>query len=146
MPIVSTQGAINTGRDCTVVLIGPFGRVQLDNVTGFDARQQVAKIHSDRLDGVQQMADLPKGWTGSLDVDRGSNALDILIAAIEEGWFNGGSYQNSQLFQYVAEADGGSTIFCFDNVAISLSDAGAWRPDAVTKQKLDFTANRRRVV
>lgn len=146
MPIISTQGAINTGRDCTVVLIGPYGLVQLDNVTGFDCRQQVAKIHSDRLDGVQQMADLPKGWVGTLDVDRGTNALDLLVALIEDGWMSGGAYQNSTLFQYVAESDGSTTVFVFDNVALSLSDAGAWRPDQITKQRLEFSANRRRVV
>jgi hypothetical protein len=121
LPIQQTQGVFSTGRDCTIVLIHPvYGQVQLDNVTGFDAKQEVVKLKSRRLDGVKLNADLPDGWTGSLEVDRGSEALDV------------------------TEVGGAQTVWVYDNVAMSLADGGKWQSDAITKQRLDFTANRRR--
>jgi hypothetical protein len=145
MPITESQGTFSTGRDCSIVLIGPFGRVDLQNVTGFDATQMTATIKVDRLDGVQMNAELPKGWSGSMDVDRGNNALDLLMAQEEVNWFDNGVYANSTMFQYVTEQGGAVTTFAYDNVALKL-DAGRWSPDASVKQKLTFTANRRRVV
>jgi hypothetical protein len=146
MAIVATQGSFNTGRDCTIVLVGPAGQVQLDNVTGFNSQQITVGVKVDRLDGVQLDAELPKGWSGSLDVDRGSNSLDVLFANAEQAWINGGSYQLSTMYQYVAEADGSTTTFAYDNVALKLADAGNYAPDAVVKQRITFTANRRRIV
>jgi hypothetical protein len=145
LPIQQTQGVFSTGRDCTIVLIHPvYGQVQLDNVTGFDAKQEVVKLKSRRLDGVKLNADLPDGWTGSLEVDRGSEALDSLFANIESSWIDAGLYQNFTMYQYVTEVGGAQTVWVYDNVAMSLADGGKWQSDAITKQRLDFTANRRR--
>jgi len=146
MPIVNTQGSFNVGRDCTVVLIGPFGRVQLDNVTGFNAHQLTAPIKVDRLDGVQLDAELPKGWAGTINLERASNALDTLFAQAEQAWINGGNYQLSTIYQYVTETNGSTTTFAYDNVAMKLADAGNYRSDATVPQVLDWTANRRRIV
>lgn len=146
MAIFNTQGVFSVGRDCTVVLQGPFGQVDLQNVTGFQVQQITQPVKVDRLDGVQLDAELPKGWSGSLDVDRGNSALDDLFAATEDQWMNGGVYQNSTMFQYVSEADGSVSCYAFDNVALKLADAGAYRPDAAVKQRITFLANRRRRV
>jgi hypothetical protein len=145
MPITESQGTFSTGRDCSIVLIGPFGRVDLQNVTGFDCTQMTATIKVDRLDGVQMNAELPKGWSGSMDVERGNNALDLLMAQEEVNWFDNGIYANSTMFQFITEQGGAVTTLAYDNVALKL-DAGRWAPDAAVKQKLTFTANRRRVV
>lgn len=146
MPITNTQGTFNVGRDATVVFIGPFGRVDINNVTSFDVRQETVMLKSDRLDGVQMNAELPKGWSGTIECDRGDPNLDRLFAAIESAWFGGGSYQVSQMFVYIQEAGGGQTTWAYDNVAVKLDDAGGWKPDAVVKQRMSFIANRRRQV
>jgi hypothetical protein len=147
MAINETQGRFNTGRDCTIVLIHPaVGQVQLDNVTNFEAKQETATLKIDRLDGVQLNAELPKGWTGSMEVARGSNSLDMLMSRIEALWLDTGSYGVGTMFQYINEADGSTTTFSFDNVAIKLDDAGSWKSDSAVTQKLTFHANRRRPV
>jgi hypothetical protein len=146
MSITNTNGNFSTGRDVSVVLVHPvFGRVQLDNVTGFDPKQDVIKLKSNRLDGVKMTASLPDGWSGSIQVDRGSPALDILMAQIEAGWIDAGTYSNCTLYQFITESGGGQTVAIYDNVSLSLSDAGNWQPDAIVKQRLDFEANRRRI-
>lgn len=147
MPITNTQGSFSTGRDCQIVIIHPlYGQVQLDNVTGFEVKQDVVKLKSNRLDGVKMLADLPDGWTGTLSVDRGSPSFDILMTQIEAAWIDAGIYTNATMYQYVAEVGGSQSVYIYDNVALSLDDAGNWQPDAITKQKLGFSANRRRVI
>ncbi len=144
--IAQTQGSFDTGRQITLVLIGPFGRVDLPNVTGFDAKQQMATVKVDRLDGVQMNASLPKGWTGSFELERGSAVIDALFDQIENAWFTSGSYKAGSIYQYVDEADESVSTFQFDNVALTLSESGNWKSDQSVKQRVDFVANRRRRV
>ena len=74
----------SVGRDCQLVVMGPFGRVDLTHVTGFDSRQHTASIRVDRIDGTQLAAELPKGWEGMYELERGSAAADDFIARIED--------------------------------------------------------------
>ena len=144
--IQQTQGSFDTGRQCNLVLVGPYGRIELPNITGFDAKQNVATIKVNRLDGVQMNAKLPQGWSGGFDLERGDSAVDEAFNAIEAGWFNSGSLGTSTIYQYIDEADGSTSCYQFDNVALSLADAGNWRSDQTVKQRIDFEANRRRSV
>jgi hypothetical protein len=146
MAITNTQGAFNTGRDITVVLIGPFGRIDLANITSFTAKQETAMVKVDRLDGVQLMAELPKGWSGTIEVERGNAAIDTFFTLLEASWIDGGVYTVSTLFQYVKETNGSQSTFAYDNVGLKLDDAGDYKPDAAVRQRLSFGANRRRPV
>lgn len=146
MAVTNTEGRFNVGRDVTIVLITSFGRIDIPNVTGFSCKQETQPVKSDRLDGVMLNAALPKGWSGTFECDRGSRALDDLTANIEQTWFNGGGYQVATLYQYISEPDGSQSVWAFDNVALTLEDAGDWRPDQIVKQRLSFVANRRRAV
>ena len=79
----------NTGKDCQVVVLGPFGRVDLEHVTGFESRQITASVRVDRMDGTMVGAELPKGWDGSFDIERGSSSADDLVAQIEQSYLAG---------------------------------------------------------
>lgn len=146
MPITNTQGAFSTGRDVSVILIGPFGRVDLPNITSFTAKQETAAIKVDRLDGVQLTAELPKGWSGTIEVERGSASIDVFFGLMEAAWFDGGTYTVSTLFQYVRETTGVLNTYAYDNVGLKLDDAGDYKPDAAVKQRISWMANRRRPV
>lgn len=144
MAIVNTNGVFNTGRDLTVILIGEFGRLDMPNIVAFTARQETAAVRSDRLDGVQLTAELPKGWSGTVDLDRASRGLDDFFAATEAAWIDGGQYSVATMFVYITEADGSTSLWTYDNVALRFDDAGDFRPDAVTRQRLMWRANRKR--
>lgn len=146
MPISNGNGQFSVGRDISLVLMGPFGRVDLPNVMKFDCKQDYADIKLDRLDGVQMNAALPKGWSGTIEVERGSPGVDLLFAAMEQGWLSGGVYQVSSLYTYIVEANGSTSTFQFDNVSLKLSDGGSWSGDASVRQRIEFMANRRRSV
>jgi predicted transcriptional regulator len=131
------------GSDCQIVVMGPFGRVDLAHVTGFEAHQVTMAVRVDRLDGVQLGAELPKGWTGSFMLDRGSSAVDDFIAQIEQAYLAGQTINSGTLYQYVNESDGSTSTYQFNGAVFKLTSAGAYRGDTAVTQKLDFFASGR---
>src|SRR5579875_3242912 len=131
------------GRDCQLVVMGPYGRVDLTHVTGFEARQVTHPIRLDRLDGQQLAAELPKGWEGTFEVERGSSNVDDFIAAAEQAFLNGGQVPQGTLYQYVTEVDGSTSTYQYNGVVFKLASAGQWRGDQAVRQRLDFYASTR---
>lgn len=142
MPINS----FSIGRDTQLVVIGPAGRVDLTHVTGFEAKQKTHQIRVDKLDGTQIAAELPRGWDGSFEIERGSSAADDFIAAAEASYYASGQVPFGTLYQYVTEVDGSTSTYQYDSVVFRLSNAGQWKGDASVKQKLEFFAARRQRV
>ncbi len=138
--------SFSLGRDCQLVVIGPLGQVNLTHVTSFEARQLTHPVRVDRLDGVQLAAELPKGWEGSFEVERGSSAVDDFIAANEQSFYTSGSVQTGTLYQYVTETDSSTSTYQFSGVVFKLASAGTWKGDSSVKQKLEFFAARRQRV
>ena len=133
----------SVGSDCQIVVMGPFGRVDLSHVTGFEASQVTLPLRVDRLDGVQLGAELPKGWNGSFMLDRGSSAADDFIAQIEAAYLNRQSINGGTLYQYVNEPDGSTSTYQFNNAVFKLASAGLYKGDATVTQRLDFFASSR---
>jgi hypothetical protein len=138
-----TTNAFSVGRDCQLVVITPSGRLDLEHVTGFEARQLTAPVRVDRIDGVQLAAELPKGWDGQFDLERGSSAAEDFIATLEAQYYQGAALTQSTLYQYINETDGSTSTYQFQGVVFKLTSAGAWRGDASVKQRLEFFASTR---
>ena len=136
----------SVGRDTQLVVMGPAGRVDLAHVTGFEARQVTQSVRVSRLDGTPLGAELPKGWEGSFDLERGNSAADDFIAAAELQYFNGAIAVPGTMYQYVTETDGSVSTYQYDGVTFKLVSAGQWKGDNSVKQTLDFFAARRRRV
>lgn len=137
----TTQFSI--GRDCQLVVLGPAGRIDLTFVTAFESRQMTTPVRIDRLDGVPMAAELPKGWEGSFEVERGTSEVDDFIAAAEAAYFAQGSLPFGSLYQYVNEVDGSTSTYQYDAVVFKLANAGSWKGDSSVKQKLEFWASTR---
>jgi hypothetical protein len=132
------------GRDTQLVVMGPSGRVDISHVTGFESRQLTAPVRVARIDGTQLGAELPKGWEGSFEVERGTSALDDFIAGIEQDFYNGTSAGSGSMYQYITESDSSTSTYQFDGVVFKFANAGMWKGDASVKQKLEFFATRKR--
>lgn len=133
----------SVGNDCQIVVMGPFRRVDLAHVTGFEASQVTQAVRVDRLDGVQLGAELPKGWSGVFSLDRGSSAVDDFIAAVEQAYFAGQTIGAGTLYQYVNEPDGSTSTYQFSGAVFKLSSAGNYKGDAPVTQRLQFYASKR---
>ena len=137
------SNSFSVGRDCQLVVMGPYGRIDLTHVTGFESRQITAPVRVDRIDGVLLATALPKGWDGAFDLERGSSAVDDFIAQVEAAYNNGSSVAAGTLYQYITEVDGSTSTYQYNNVVFKLAHAGAWRGDASVKQRLEFYASTR---
>jgi hypothetical protein len=133
----------SVGRDCQVVVLGAYGRVDLVHVTGFESRQMTASVRVDRIDGMQLGAELPKGWEGTFDLERGNSAVEDFIAQLEAAYYSGQTPAAGTLYQYIAESDGSTSTYQFNNVVFKLASAGSWKGDASVKQRLEFFASTR---
>jgi hypothetical protein len=133
----------SVGRDTQLVVIGVSGRIDLSHVTGFEARQLTQSVRVDRLDGKQMGAELPKGWEGSFDIERGNSVADDFISAAEQAYYNGSQPMLGTMYQYITETNGSTSTYQYDSVTFRLSSAGQWKGDSSVKQKLDFFATRR---
>jgi hypothetical protein len=140
------MNTFSIGRDCQLVVIGPAGRVDLAHVTGFEARQMTHAVRVDRMDGATLAAELPKGWEGSFELERGNSAADDFIAQLEAQYHARGAVRPGTLYQYVAEPDGSTSTWQYEGAVFRLANAGAWRGDGAVRQKLEFFATRRRRV
>ena len=136
----------SVGRDAQLVIIGPYGRLDLSHVTGFESRQMTQSVRVSRLDGNHLGMELPKGWEGSFEVERGDSAMEDFMAKMEQDFYNGSMSGSSTLYQYVSEVDGSVSTFQYESVVFRLVNAGQWKGDAPVKQKLEFFASRRKRV
>jgi hypothetical protein len=138
--------SFSVGRDTQLVVIGPTGRVDLTHVTGFESRQMTHSVRISRLDGSHIGTELPRGWEGNFEIERGTSEVDDFIAAAEQDYFAGRSVAAGTMYQYVTETDGSTTTYQYDGVVYRLASAGVWRGDSSVKQKLEFYAAKRRRV
>ncbi len=132
------------GRDAQLVVVGPQGRLDLSFVSGFESHQLTQSVRVSRLDGTQMGTELPKGWEGGFELERGSSAVEDFIAAAEQSYYTGTLSANSTMYQYITEPDGSTSTYQFDSVMFRLASAGHWKGDSSVKQKLEFFATRRR--
>ena len=136
--------AFSVGRDTQLVVMGPLGRIDLTHVTGFESRQVTQSVRVGRLDGTVLGTELPKGWEGSFEIERGNSVVDDFIAASEQQYFNGSNFPPGTMYQYITETDGSTSTYQYDGVSFRLVNAGIWKGEASVKQKLEFFAGRRR--
>ena len=134
----------NVGRDVSLVLVSPAGqRIDLEIVTGFMAKQNTTKVRVRPLNSPTIFADLPDGWSGTFDIDRGNSNADDLAFQIESGYWDAGLIGTGTIYQYVTEVSGATSTYEFINVTLTLDDAGTYHGDEVVKQKISFSASRR---
>lgn len=146
MPINQGTMALSIGRDCQVVLIHPLadgGRLDLPNVTGFQANPEYTEIASKRLDGNRLHAALPDGWNGSFDLDRSNGDVDALMALVEAAWRDTGIIQSATVYQYITDPSGATATYEFTECSVTFPELGAWTADTKVTQKIAFRANRR---
>lgn len=120
--------------------MGPYGRVDLTYVTGFQSQQLTTSVRVDRIDGTHMGAELPKGWEGQFDLERGSSDAEDFIAKLESAYYAGTMPASGTMYQYITESDGSTSTYQFDGVVFRLSQAGTWRGDASVKQAMTFFA------
>lgn len=146
MPIAQGKMTFSIGRDCTVVVVHPLapgGRVEMANVTGFTVSPEYTSVSSNLLDGNTLYAELPRGYTFSIDLDREGPGIDDLMVLVEAAWRSAGILYSASVFQYVTEPNGAVSTYQFTECSLQFADLGSWKADSVVSQKISGRANRR---
>ena len=131
------------GRNCQVILFWGGSRVDLADVTGFSAQQEVKHQRADPLNSTPIEFTTPSGWRGQFEVDRGSSAIDDLVVSIETAFWAAGTIGSGTIYQYITEPDGSQSTYEFTGVSLVLSNAGNYQADNIVRQTISFFASQR---
>jgi hypothetical protein len=131
------------GRDNSITINTPFGPLVPSLITNFDSKQEHVKKQSKGMDGRVRNIIFPDGWTGTLEVDRQNSNVDDFFAALEAAYYAGQNIGSSTITQTISEANGAVSQYQYVGVNFEYTDAGSWKQDDITHQKLTFTAEQR---
>lgn len=137
---------VNSGRDIRVVVVSPYGELDLGRVTEFKDKPEFEKISSKPLTGGRIEMNTPDGWNLEISVDRHSPALDELAARMEADWFDNGVLRSSTVYAYVRELSGEQSTFMYPGVDLRLTDAGTWKRGNPVGQTLSGYAPRKKKI
>ncbi|GBQ63875.1 hypothetical protein AA103196_0720 [Ameyamaea chiangmaiensis NBRC 103196] len=133
------------GRDCRITLLWNGSRVDLRDVTAFQASQETVVQRANPLNGVPVEFNTPNGWRGSFSLVRASATLDTLIASVEQAFWSAGTIGSGTLYQYISEPDGTLTTWEYSGVSMSLHN-DRWQAEGIVQQTVQFFASTRRQV
>lgn len=137
------QGGYNTGKDVSLDINGPYGPIRIDKIMKFDSKPKVQNQEITPLNGQTDELMIPKGWTGTFDVERTDSTLDDFWAQFEADYFNGVSQAPATITETIAEVGGGVSTYRYTNVVLKLEDAGSKEGDKTIRQSMSFIARRR---
>jgi hypothetical protein len=137
----------NIGRDVQIVLMmGALGRLDLQKVSDFSSKPVTNTVQIKPLNEPGIGRYLPSHWEGEISMDRANSVADDAMATLEAAFWNGLRLPTGTMYTYVNEVDGSVSTYQYDEVSITLSDAGSASADAPLKQTIAWMARRRRKV
>lgn len=137
----------NIGSDTTLTIIVNGGLLVHQILTSFEARQITTKLKSTAITGVNRYRELPEGWEGTLEYDRGDSQLDDFFAAAEAGRYAGLPPPVITITETTSDPNTGIPAkYRFTEVALKLETIGARSGDKKVEEKISWTASRRKKV
>ena len=133
----------NTGRDVALDINMPNGPVRLANITDFTSKEMTKSEESHGIDGVSRYQEIPKGWEGTIDIDRANSNADTAIAYLEGLYFAGLNVPASTIVETIQEPTGGITQWRYWGVQFKMDDHGSWKGDGKVTQKLGWKSSGR---
>lgn len=136
---------LNFGHAVRVVITSPItgGLLTLTNITDFESKQNTEKVNSKPLNHPPIFAHTPNGWTGTFTFDRKDNTLDVFFADQEDAYWNNAITFSGDIFEYIRELDGTTSLFQYVGVTMTFDDAGKKTSQAKITMKVGFEASRR---
>lgn len=114
--------------------------------TNFTQKSDDTVLKSETIDngGLVDLRVIPNGWSGTIEVDRGSGDFDALFANGEAQFYAGA---NQQFFSMTVKTPnkrtGGSDTFIFQNVVFHGYEPGSYQKTSITKATVNWTAQQR---
>jgi hypothetical protein len=133
----------NIGRDVTVDINTPQGLLRATIRTGFSSKQETSQLQVKPMNGPNLFAEIPEGWSGTLEFDRGDDLLDAYFAAREADYFAGLNQAPTTITESITNPDGSPSQYSYTGVVLKFEDAGNKQSDQTVKQRVSWRAARR---
>jgi hypothetical protein len=134
----------NIGSDCQVILIGPFGEIQLENETKFMVDPVNKILSTSNLDGTFPKRTVPGYWKGSIMFNRADSTADDLAQAINNANTAGVPVPNGTIEQTVYNIlDGTRSTYTYSQVAFDVKSLGTFENSKEVPQEIIFEATLR---
>lgn len=134
------------GRDVAIDVNTSTGVMRLSKVTKFTKKPKISNQEITLLNGVTDELQWPKGWTGTITLQRSDSTADDWQAQWEDDYFNGVNRDPSTITETITEPNGGTSVYRFEGVQMHLSNAGDASGEKTIEQEFTWTARRRKKV
>jgi len=137
------QSGYSLGRDVALDIVTADGVLRPSEIVSFNSKPKINKEEVTALNGNTDELLIPKGWEGEIEVARKDATLDSYWAAWEDNYYNGIDNGKSTITETITESDGTTTVWRYQGVQLSLTDAGKREGDKKITQTMNWTARRR---
>ena len=134
---------LNFGKDVAIDIVTSQGPFNFNIRTDFKSRAMTEKRKSVGADGTIRMVYIPGGWEGSFKFDRGGPEVDDFFCEQEQLYYDGAIIQTATITETIQEPDGSISQYLYEQVQLSLDDAGTKQGDEIVKGEVSFWAGRR---
>jgi hypothetical protein len=134
------------GRDVSLTIVTGSGPLNLNLITAFRSKPDMAEVKVKGLDGLTRHARFYDGWSGGFDVERQDSTVDDYFAQLEANYYQGISEQPATITETITEPNGAVTQYRYMQVLLKLDNAGEWKGDSTVKQQISFVAAQRRKI
>lgn len=136
----------SVGRDISLTIVTASGPLNLNLITGFRSKPEMAEVKVKGLDGLTRHARFYDGWTGGFDIERQDSTVDDYFAQLEANYYQGINEQPATITETISEPNGAVTQYRYMQVLLKLDNAGEWKGDSTVKQQISFIAAQRRKI
>lgn len=137
-------GPFNTGRDVVLDVQTPTGALRLPTtVTDWEAKPKYKTIESVAMNGENNHANVPIGWTGTIGLDRTDSTIDDYFVQLEALYYSGVNIAYATITETKSESNGSTTQYRYTKVALRLEEGGKFVGDDRVQVKIGFEASRK---
>lgn len=140
------QNGYSVGRDISLNVTTANGPLTINKITGFSTKQEATKSKVKRLDGTTETLRFFDGWSGSFDIERSDSIVEDYFIKLEASYFAGTNEVPGTILETITNPDGSTSQYRYENVILTLDNAGDWKGDASIKIKVSFEASRKKTV
>ena len=134
------------GKDLALVVVGPSGVLELNNVTSYKSTRNSTDLTSKGIDGLTRHANLPDSYTIAINLDRTDATLDRFFARLEADYFAGVNIKSGTVLETITEKDGSITQFRYEECVLKYEGGGEYKGDSFVSTTLTIMATRKILV
>ena len=133
----------NTGRDLTLVLVGPYGILTINGITEVSRKKEETVLKHKGIDGKTVHAVIPDSHEFSINLERKDPLVEQYFARLEADYFAGVNTTGGTIMETTQESDGSVSQYRYEDVVLKLDNAGSYKGDTFVSMGITAMASRK---